>query len=314
MTTSQMQFNFLIVYAHRAVTMLIIVASLPTASANAKGKPGADPPLPTPTLAYSIEFVGLPGGDDTTLYDLNNAGDIVGVGRDAGGVWRSFLYNSATGLIDLASQVDPNSDLQLRHLRGINDNGVMVGRAWRNEISEPIRMTLSSDGSYAVIDDLGTLGGSGGIAWSVNNSGQIAGESHVATGELRGFFYSPGDGMIDIGHFGGGHSSAKAINETGQMTGYARTPGFWQQTFRYTPGHFDENGQVDAAELEHLGTLWDRYSEGQRTLGDDINDGGHVVGTAFSDVRLKRGYHPDHAFSPAWAADDRLGYNRRWLL
>lgn len=285
--------------ARRVLVAFLLIASGSTATANHKGKPhgnpgGDPPPPPTPQLEYSIEFVGLSGSDDTYLYDLNNLGDIVGGSYDAGGVWHSFLYNSATGLMDLTSQVDPNSDLQLGSLRGINDNGVMVGRAWRNGISEPIRMTLPGGGSYAVIDDLGTLGGSGGIAWSINNSGQIAGESHIATGELRGFYHSPGDGMVDIGHFGGGHSAAKAINASGQVTGYARSPGFWQHTFRYTPEHVDD-GQVVPAELEHLGTLWKRYNEGQRTFGDDINDGGAVVGTGFSQERVQ-GNHPDHAF------------------
>lgn len=287
--------NALSLSLDRAVTLLIIAVSFCPAFAHAKGKPGGNPPPPpTPTLEYSIEFVGLPGSNDSYLYDLNNQGDIVGGSYDAGGVWHSFLYNSAWGHVDLSAQVDPNSDLQLGSLRGINDNGVMVGRAWRNGISEPIRMTPAGSGSYAAIDELGTLGGSGGIAWSINNSGQIAGESRVSTGELRGFYYAPGEGMVDIGHFGGGQSSAKAINATGQMTGNARSEGFWQHTFRYTPEH-EDNGQVVTAELEHLGTLWKRYNEGQRTFGDDINDAGAVVGTGFSQERVN-GNHPDHAF------------------
>lgn len=298
MHTSLSQVNILVLTKRSTAIVLLILSSscLPDACAKGKpgGKPGDEPPQPPPSLAYSIEFVGLPGSNDSYLYDLNNLGDVVGGSYDSNGVWHAFLYSSSTGLTDLTSHVDPNSDLQLGSLRGINDSGVMVGRAWRNGTSEPIRMTLSSGGAYAAIDDLGSLGGSGGIAWSINNSGQIAGESHVATGEPRGFYYSPGEGMVDIGHFGGGQSAAKAINASGQVTGFARTPGFYQQTFRYTPEHL-ENGQVVAAELQDLGTLWKRYREGQRNFGDDINDGGAVVGTGFSEVRVN-GSHPDHAF------------------
>src|SRR5580658_4313694 len=57
------------------------------------------------------------------------------------------------------------------------------------------------------VTDLGTLGGTYSISTSVNNKGQVAGQSNTATqnqadGQGDPFLYSNGT-MIDLGNFGG---------------------------------------------------------------------------------------------------------------
>jgi probable HAF family extracellular repeat protein len=85
------------------------------------------------------------------------------------------------------------------------------------------------------VTDLGTLGGPFSAATSVNNEGQVAGQSNTATqdsaaGQTDPFLYSKGK-MIDLGNFGGSSGStgpdspssniANAVNDNGQVAGLA---------------------------------------------------------------------------------------------
>lgn len=87
------------------------------------------------------------------------------------------------------------------------------------------------------VTDLGTLGGNFSIATSVNNKGQVAGQSttptqiqSVSEGQADAFLYSNGK-MIDLGNFGGDSgsniayyftgNSANAVNDNGVVAGMA---------------------------------------------------------------------------------------------
>jgi len=72
--------------------------------------------------------------------------------------------------------------------------------------------------------DLGTLGGTGSVAYAVNDAGQVVGYSQTATGDTHAFLYSGGI-MMDLGTFGGRTSYAFGINKLGQVTGVADFPG-----------------------------------------------------------------------------------------
>jgi probable HAF family extracellular repeat protein len=70
---------------------------------------------------------------------------------------------------------------------------------------------------YEVID-LGTLGGPGSAALSINDAGQIVGEAD----DHATLFDSTGAGNnIDLGALGGDSSSAYSINNAGQIVGWA---------------------------------------------------------------------------------------------
>src|SRR5580704_4338915 len=74
--------------------------------------------------------------------------------------------------------------------------------------------------------DLGSLGGEKAIAYGINNSGQVVGESDVpgTPAEPHAFLYSGGV-MTDLGVLGGSsflsNSVAQAINNEGQIVGYS---------------------------------------------------------------------------------------------
>jgi probable HAF family extracellular repeat protein len=69
--------------------------------------------------------------------------------------------------------------------------------------------------------DLGTLGGTAGWPWGLNNKGQVIGQSNLA-GDVyfRAFLWTHGV-MTDLGTLGGNKSSARWINDAGEVVGRA---------------------------------------------------------------------------------------------
>ncbi|MCJ7546657.1 MAG: HAF repeat-containing protein, partial [Deltaproteobacteria bacterium] len=124
------------------------------------------------------------------------------------------------------------------------------------------------------IIDLGTLGGTWGQAYLINNLGQVAGISTTASGQRHGFFWTSEGGMVDLGTLGNGECSwPHDMNNSGQVVGERTTlpgdplenPTLWDTTraFLWTA----EGGMVD---IGTLGGTWSRASA--------INDLGQVAG------------------------------------
>jgi probable HAF family extracellular repeat protein len=93
---------------------------------------------------------------------------------------------------------------------------------------------------YSVID-LGDLGGPYSQPRSVNNAGQVTGDSLTATGETHAFLYSSGV-MTDLGTLGGPFSFAHGINDSGQIAGYADTASNELHAFIYMDGIMNDLG------------------------------------------------------------------------
>jgi probable HAF family extracellular repeat protein len=158
-----------------------------------------------------------------------------------------------------------------------------------------------------VMADLGTLGGSAGIATDVNSLGQITGMSYTAGGDIHIFLYASGamqdlgvptftlstqvgindSGQIvggltnrhaflysggvtqDLGTLGGSISNAEDINNEGEVVGDSLTASGVNHTFLYSGGV-----------MQDLGMLATPYT----TSTNGINDAGQVVGYACFDA------------------------------
>lgn len=125
---------------------------------------------------------------------------------------------------------------------------------------------------YSIID-LGTLGGTGSYAWSINDSGQVVGGAWTSDAEDHAFLYSGGV-MNDLGTLGGTHSSAYSINDSGEVVGVSDITGdVGVHAFLYGDGVMND-----------LGTLG-----GTKSWAFGINNSGQVVGTTLTTGNVE--YH-----------------------
>ncbi len=251
------------------LTAAVVLASGLALTAWAKkggggGKPGGGEEPAT----YTQVDLGTLGGSSCSAYGINDAGQVVGRSYNADNLPRAFL-------------VTPEYD---------NDGNPVV---WFLD---------DGQGNNALMIDIGALDGDwAGLAFGVNDSGQVVGTSRGRVDgkdrsrafvweDLNGNGVSDGAEMIDLGTLGGDFSEAKSINNLGQVVGWATGDEFaGSRAFLWED--LDGNGQSDPGEMIDLGTLGGTSSEAKF-----INDSGQVVGSADTSATNKDGWFIKHAF------------------
>jgi len=79
-------------------------------------------------------------------------------------------------------------------------------------------------GTDYTITDLGTLGGSGSVAYGLNDFGLVVGWAETAGGDYHAFRWEDGV-MADLGTFGGPASRANGVNNASLVVGWAEADG-----------------------------------------------------------------------------------------
>lgn len=188
-----------------------------------------------------MENLGSLGVNYSWAYGINDAGQVVGYSYVSASNLRAFLWNGGvmSGLPGLPSIA-----------ADINNLGQIVGG---------VDVAVMWDGTTTM--ELGTLGGTYSYANSINDLGQVAGESEVADGSKHAFIWDKG-AMTDVGTLGGQTSAAYGINDAGQVVGESQTVDGSTHAFVW-----------DKGVMTDLGTLG-----GQTSAAYGINDAGQVVG------------------------------------
>ena len=128
--------------------------------------------------------------------------------------------------------------------------------------------------------DIGTLGGNTSVGRSINESGQVTGESKIGADKTtRAFRFTEGVGMIDLGTLSGGtNSSGYGINNSGQVVGESDTGPILHLDLRlksfslYGTHAFLWTEGAGMMDLGHLG--------GGTSRATAISNNGVVVGTS----------------------------------
>jgi probable HAF family extracellular repeat protein len=150
----------------------------------------------------------------------------------------------------------------------LNERGQVAGFSFTNEIPNPTTGIPTLDPfllENGRMTDLGSLGGTLGLANALNNRGQVVGFSTTA-GDLtfRPFIWQRGV-LTDIGTLGGDNGSAGWINEAGQVVGTADLADGTYHAFVWWKGKITDLGTVGSDPCS-VGTL--------------INSSGQVIGAS----------------------------------
>lgn len=293
---------------------------------------------------FSIVDLGSLGGGWSSGAALNNSGDVAGMSRNASGETRAFLYRSGSmiqlplpagffvGAMDDAGTVagtageGAGASTAFLHRDGVTKTfsfdgvsslainavdigGTMVGSAAFRGSGAPKAIAVKG----GAISDLGTLGGTIGVAYGLNTTGQIVGAATTAGDvELHPVLWTAGQ-IIDLGFPGvlPGRmlGAAHGINGRGQVVGDFRGS-FIQHAFLWedgvvrdldsNPGHNRSltsiNAQGDAVGpsaiyldgyLHSLDALLNPYTE-WRVSAVSINDQGVILANGCRGVNTCR--------------------------
>lgn len=227
----------------------------------------------------------LPGGHNSQAYGINDLGQVVGFsesdvadpGCAASTPFQVFRYEAAIW--------EPNGKIRkLRPLQGdtvgfafgINNNGQAVGTSG---MCPNTSLPPSPNGTHAVLWerdgsalDLGNLGGtSGNIATSINNLGEVGGNSLSSDGTLHPFLWTRTTGLQDLGTFPGAIVTVapccNTLNDRREMVGFS----------------IDDQGNSLAflwrdKVLADLNTLIPKDSPWNLLAALSVNDAGQIVG------------------------------------
>ena len=219
----------------------------------------------------------LPGGYNSYAQAVNARGAVVGASENG-------TTDAVLGIPEFEAVLWRNGQItNLGTLGGnesvaldINDHGQIVGAA-ANSVPDLVSMfglaTQTRPFFYenGVMHDLDTLGGTDGIAFMMNQRGQVMGQFYVqGTTNVDSIFWDEGGNATDIGTLGGTNANCSScgpwfINNRGQIVGNSTLVGD-------TAHHAYAWGQ---GTLTDLGTLGGNNSE-----ANWINDSGLVVGRA----------------------------------
>jgi probable HAF family extracellular repeat protein len=263
----------------------------------------------------SLTDLGTLGGNESSANAVNNQGQVAGGALNTipdpytsnfnfGGATQvhAFRWTRSRGMEDLGTLGGTDSAAF-----AINARGQIAGWSFTNTTVNPSTGLPTLDPflwENGKMLDLGTLGGTFGQAWALNNRGQVVGYSNLA-GDIgdHAFLWDRTRGMQDLGTLGGNTGGAGAINDAGDVVGGDSRADGSGGAFLWSHGVMTDLGTVGTASGsvalginsrgQIVGTLFD--NNGNESGGFLWEDGGPMVElstlfTPHSDLQL------DHAF------------------
>ena len=201
-----------------------------------------------------LDLGTLPGGNESGGNAVNDQDQVAGFSsngvpdRSSFAGWptqtRAFLWSNGV-MQDLGTLGGPDSLAS-----SLNQSGQVAGWSYTNATANPGSGQLTVDPflwSNGVMRDLGTLGGTGGAAFDVNNQGKVVGTSNLAGDQKHHAFLWNGTSMVNLGTLGGDDSEGWWLNEAGDVVGRADLKDGNHHAFLWRNGTMADLGTVAGA-------------------------------------------------------------------
>jgi probable HAF family extracellular repeat protein len=200
---------------------------------------GTDPFTGWPTVHATTfsdgqvsDMGALPGGQESFAIAINDRGQATGMSSDGtpdpfsffgwGTETRGFVWQHGA-MHDLGTL--GGADTVVNNL---NQRGQIAGWSYTNGTANPATGHPTTDPflwQNGHMRDLGTLGGTYGLANWLNNRGEVVGYSYLALDKTFHPFLWDGNRMTDLGTLGGDLGQANSVNERGDVAGWAALAG-----------------------------------------------------------------------------------------
>jgi probable HAF family extracellular repeat protein len=211
-----------------------------------------------------VDLGTLEGGYESVAFAVNSRGQVAGAAFNTvpdplspvGTQQRAFLWENGV-MRDLGTLGGPDAGLlgpPIGNGNGkgnveMNERGQVVACSYLNSTPNPGTGIPTVNpflwGPEEGIEDLGSLGGTGGCAINLNNRGQVVGYSNLA-GDLatHPFIWTKPGPMRDLGTLGGPFGFANWISEAGEVAGSAENEGGQLHAFLWNDGIMTDLGTL----------------------------------------------------------------------
>jgi probable HAF family extracellular repeat protein len=204
------------------------------------------------------QWLGSLGGNFSAAKGINNSAAVVGLSYTAANTQHAFLWTQGGGMQDLTPDL---TSIGGGMAMAINSSNQVAGYYVPNGSNRTLGFIWTQAAG------LQSLGAAGTLAFAVNDSGTVVGQSPDANGNRHAFSWTQAGGIKDLGTLGGSQSSALSINSrgwivgtsltssgTGILHGFLWTPSGGMQDFTALAG-LGSSKQIYAVQVNDFGVI-----------------------------------------------------------